>query len=386
MNEVLLYSEINIACIGVLLILLLKVHNSMFLQSQRFLFRLDAVCCIAFFVFDALWLLFTEDILTAPRIIQSSMVFLYFSFATLSGFFWFLFSEYAQGTDYHQDRRKLFLVSLPAIIQIIVAAASLKTGWLFWIDANDVYHRGPFYLIAMSVGYGYVVATAVKALVLSWRTGNYQQKQRYHTLASFAILPVIAGCVQVAMPEAPVLCIGTTLAMLSVYIDLQEQMISVDPLTQLNNRNQLHQHLSNRLGRYGGKKPLYLLILDGNHFKQINDEYGHIEGDHALREIAAALRRACTGPHDFISRFGGDEFIVIAEPEGGDTVEALCERIHHELTQADTNYPLTVCIGYAGYTTKIKNGQQFIDLADRELYKAKRLRKKVLHASDRNCQ
>ena len=49
------------------LILLLKVHNSMFLQSQRFFFRLDTICCIAFFVFDAMWLLFTEDILSAPR-------------------------------------------------------------------------------------------------------------------------------------------------------------------------------------------------------------------------------------------------------------------------------------------------------------------------------
>ena len=380
MNEVLLYSEINIACIGVLLILLLKVHNSMFLQSQRFFFRLDTICCIAFFVFDAMWLLFTEDILSAPRPIQSSMVCLYFSFATLSAFLWFLFSEDAQGADYRQDHRKLLLASLPAITQIVLAAASLKTGWLFQIDANDIYHRGPFYPVAVFIGYGYIVVTAVKALVLSMRTKSYQQKQRYRTLASFAILPVIAGCIQVATPEAPVLCIGTTLAMLSVYIDLQEQMISVDPLTQLNNRNQLHQYMSNRLGRYGGKKPLYLLIMDGNHFKQINDDYGHIEGDHALREIAAALRRACTGPHDFISRFGGDEFIVLAEPENGDTVEALCDRIHHELAQAGTDYPLTVCIGYAGYTTEIENGRQFIELADQELYKAKKLRPKSLHA------
>lgn len=374
MNEVLLYSEINIACIGVLLILLLKVHNSMFLQSQRFFFRIVAVCSIAFFVFDAMWILFTEDVLTAPWLVQSSMVCLYFVFSVLTGYFWFLFSEDAQGADYRQNRLKAFAASIPALIMIALSIASLKTGWLFVIDANDVYHRGPLYLLQVAVGGGYIVVTAAKALYLSTKTKVYQQKQRYRALASFVVLPTIALCIQVATPEAPVLCIGTTLAMLSVYIDLQEQMISLDPLTKLNNRNQLRQYMSGRLGRYGGKKPLYLLIMDGNRFKQINDRYGHIEGDHALCEIADALRRACVGPHDFISRFGGDEFIVLAEPENGDTVEALCERIHHELAQADTPYPLSVCIGYAKYTTDVKNGQHFINLADEELYKAKQAR------------
>lgn len=375
MNEVLLYSEINIACIGVLLILLQKVHGSMFLQSQRVLFRIVVVCSIAFFVFDAVWLLFDENIIEAPWVVRSLMVCLYFIFSTLTGFFWFLFSEDAQGADYRQNRRKLILAGIPALVMIVMSFASIGTGWLFFINADDVYQRGPLYFLQVAVGCGYIVATAAKALYLSTRTKNYQQKQRYRTLASFVILPTIAVGIQVAMPETPILCIGDTLAVLSVYIDLQEQMISLDPLTQLNNRSQLRQYLSTRLGRYGGKKPLYLLMMDANSFKQINDRYGHIEGDHALCEIAAALRRACTGPHDFISRFGGDEFIVLAEPENGDTVEALCERIHREMAKADTPYPLGVCIGCAKYTTDVKNGQQFINLADKELYKEKQARK-----------
>ena len=56
---------------------------------------------------------------------------------------------------------------------------------------------------------------------------------------------------------------------------------------------------------------VYLLMMDADGFKQINDRYGHVEGDHALQVISAALKEVCSASGGFIARYGGDEFVVL---------------------------------------------------------------------------
>ena len=374
MTEVLLYLEVNIACIMILFLLIMKTKESAFLQAQRFFFILVGISNVALFISDAVWILISSDIVNVPLSINVFVNALYYIFSTLTCYFWFLYAESVQESKLFQNKKILYGSMIPLFIVLILILTSMFTGHMFYVDSDGDYHRGTLYFLQIGVGYAYCIFTTFKALYLSKKTSNYQQKQSLRTLAGFITIPFVAAFIQICIPGIPALCVGTTVGLLNVYISLQEQLVSVDPLTKLNNRNQLRQYMSQRLGKYGGKKPLYLLMMDGNHFKQINDQYGHIEGDNALKEIANALCRACTGKHDFISRFGGDEFIVLTEPENGDSVEALCQRIHYEMTQAKTDYPISVCIGYAKYTNDIKTGQQFIDLADKELYKVKQAR------------
>ncbi len=56
---------------------------------------------------------------------------------------------------------------------------------------------------------------------------------------------------------------------------------------------------------------VYLLMMDADGFKQINDRYGHVEGDHALQVVATALKDVCSASGGFIARYGGDEFVVL---------------------------------------------------------------------------
>ncbi len=375
-KELILYSELNIACFWMIGILMLKTRRSMFLQSQRFLFELVGAANLIFIFSDQLWILMSGGVLPFHR--SWGMLFnaLYYTFSTLTGFFWFLFVENVEESEIFRNKGKIALAAIPAMIVTFFALVSIRTGWMFFIDADDgEYHRGALQFCQVAAGYGYILYTSVKALYLSQKTSSYQQKNRYRTLAGFVIAPMITGVSQLLIAGTPGLCVGTAIGMLDVYISLQEQLISVDPLTKLNNRNQLYQHLAYRISRHELGEPLYLLMMDGDHFKQINDVYGHIEGDHALQEMAKALCRACRGRHDFICRFGGDEFIIMTGLERGDSIEMLCGRIHHELTRANTDYPITMSIGVAEYSAEMKTGQQFIDAADQQLYEVKRARK-----------
>lgn len=161
--------------------------------------------------------------------------------------------------------------------------------------------------------------------------------------------------------------------MILLYINNQQETISCDYLTKLNNRQQLIRFLSKRIKE---SENLYLILMDANKFKHINDVYGHVEGDRALVIIAKTLKNAANLNGGFASRYGGDEFVFVYETEEEKNVEALCCRIHEMLQEEKQNYalkyPLTLSFGYAKCPDKSIAVQKFIQLADKQLYIMKR--------------
>ncbi|MBQ9408936.1 MAG: GGDEF domain-containing protein [Clostridia bacterium] len=114
-----------------------------------------------------------------------------------------------------------------------------------------------------------------------------------------------------------------------MYLEWLDQMISIDPLTRLNNRKQLVYHYEQWAKNGDSAAPLYLLLVDANKFKSINDTYGHIQGDAALVRIAEALR---LGARSFqhrvnIARYGGDAFVILANADDAAQIDALRDNI-----------------------------------------------------------
>jgi diguanylate cyclase (GGDEF)-like protein len=90
-----------------------------------------------------------------------------------------------------------------------------------------------------------------------------------------------------------------------------QQLVTQDPLTGLGNRTSLHQWMERELSRTRRhNSPLALMMIDVDHFKQLNDELGHLGGDKILRAIASVFKRSTRGS-DLLFRFGGDEFTII---------------------------------------------------------------------------
>ena len=121
-------------------------------------------------------------------------------------------------------------------------------------------------------------------------------------------------------------------------------------------------------------------MIDLNKFKQINDQFGHVEGDRALIRTADALKLACADntKKTFIARYGGDEFIVIVKTDDESLVRELCGRIKDTLLklndEARAEYELSASIGYASYRGDVRKFQEALGLADEALYKEKALR------------
>ena len=166
------------------------------------------------------------------------------------------------------------------------------------------------------------------------------------------------------------------IAKLILLYEENKRLSNTDSLTNLNNRRYFFNTLErdfNVSSRYN--KPLSLIMLDIDHFKSVNDKYGHQQGDQVLVDISQILMkgsRSC----DFVARFGGEEFIIYYPETGLKGAEEIAERLRKKVE----NYPfgtpkgsikITASIGVTTLSESITKLHDFIELADQALYQAK---------------
>ena len=154
------------------------------------------------------------------------------------------------------------------------------------------------------------------------------------------------------------------------------EIANTDVLTFLPNRRKIITDLQEeviRSNRYG--TPLTISILDIDHFKKVNDTYGHTTGDETLRTVASRLRDHIRHP-DMIGRYGGEEFLIVLPNSelkaAAEQASRLCREIR--TTQIETNNNtllVTVSIGIAQFRIKQENWEGFLHRADEALYQAK---------------
>lgn len=162
------------------------------------------------------------------------------------------------------------------------------------------------------------------------------------------------------------------------YDDQRQKLIltsRLDPLTGIANRRHFMNRLEEECGRQNRtRQPLCLAMIDADHFKQINDSYGHIMGDEVLRGIAAALSEQMRVPEDLPARIGGEEFAILFTDTNLEGAEKVCRRIQDELKQlnfvaAGKRFGITLSIGLV--ESKDLNHEAFMHYADANMYKAK---------------
>jgi len=151
-----------------------------------------------------------------------------------------------------------------------------------------------------------------------------------------------------------------------------ERLATRDSLTGLANRRLFDESLrreaarSQRLG-----SPLSLLVLDVDHFKQVNDSYGHQTGDDVLREVADALV-ANTKNFDVAARYGGDEFVVLLPGCGREDAMGVAQRVRNEIAREVGEAPVTISGGIATMPDNASSAERLMAAADAALYDAKR--------------
>jgi diguanylate cyclase (GGDEF)-like protein len=156
-----------------------------------------------------------------------------------------------------------------------------------------------------------------------------------------------------------------------------EQEARIDTLTGLLNRRVFDRRLDNeqrRAQRYG--KPYTLLMIDIDHFKRVNDNYGHPAGDAVLQALAGILKKQFRDV-DTVARYGGEEFVVILPEISDGTAKPVAERVCRAVAATPFRLPdgreigITVSIGVSCYPHCGANAREVVERADQALYTAK---------------
>ena len=158
--------------------------------------------------------------------------------------------------------------------------------------------------------------------------------------------------------------------------DRLERLAAIDPLTDAYNRRFGLGRLREEYSRaVRAEAPFGILMVDIDHFKAVNDTYGHLVGDRVLRAVAGACRRVVR-EGDVLVRYGGEEFLVLLPGAGRDDVLQIGERIRRAVSETTvedgaSRLNVTVSVGATTFRDTVETPEALVALADRALYEAK---------------
>lgn len=374
--DVFSFCEVNLLCAAILAFLCHKVRTGLDQRnSQRSFCRL-LIASLIFVLADAVWRLAYHGYLALSSPVGYLMNTLCFVMSGAAAYLWYLYFASLRQSPRLQTTRGKILCAIPLMLFAALMVVNYWTGWLFTISDTGRYERQPLEAVQIILGYGYIAAAFVQALHDYVHKEPPVDRERYWFVALVSLVMLAFGMAQGLMVGRPILCAGITLALLMMYTDSMEQAVSIDPLTQMNNRRQLARYLTMKARNPGRAGQLYVLMLDVDNFKHINDHYGHVEGDTALVHTATAIKSVCGRFGCFAARYAGDEFILVCDGFEDNEIQRVTQCIHEALAnaaqQAHLPYPLTASIGAHRYQPGTDSLRDLIEMADRSLYETKR--------------
>ena len=165
--------------------------------------------------------------------------------------------------------------------------------------------------------------------------------------------------------------VGIAVGYTNLMLALQNENIFIDKLTGLYNR----YYLDKILGELQRKRKIAMMMLDMNGFKSINDNFGHSQGDEALVSLADILEKT-VGADGTVTRFAGDEFVILLNTEKENVVEKCKAQIKENLDEfnkgSQKNYKLSASIGFGVFNLSEGSADQILKIIDKRMYEDKK--------------
>ena len=309
----------NVVCLFILGLLYLKNRNNKENKSQYF--NYIVISLALYFIGDALWSPCYFKLIPNSDILIKFARMTYYTASAFLGYLWFVYIEIILGSSLVYNKKKRRLLHIPIAVAAIYA---IIICLFFDPSIKNIFG----YLTAFSLviePFLFVIIAGIRVLIKQTKLKNNILRKRYLNMALWPIVILLVSVIQLFFAEIPVFCFGATIIVLALYIYNQDSLISTDPLTGIYNRNILNNYISNGMDN---NYTYYILMIDIDRFKSINDTYGHLEGDKALRYMAKLISNVANKNGDFYARYGGDEFIIISKEENEENIINLIKSIN----------------------------------------------------------
>lgn len=376
-NSILTYIVVDILCIAFSAFIIEKLTTDIGSELEIRILKSMLYIFLAYSSFDIAWVLGEYGYMPYYiRCVNGIVCFLSIFLITVLAFMTFIYTEIRLKTSFTKKRELWIISALPLIFSLVMCISSYYTGWIYYITPDNRYERGPHYCWQIAVVFFYFGVAVFRALYCGSKERLPMRRHATFSLAFSIIVSVIIGSLQIFIRGTPLIGIAIVSAFFITFINFQQAQIFSDALTDLNNRRRANQYLETKFNSSMTEWPLYLFMFDIDSFKEINDTYGHIEGDKVLRIVAQALRMTSQKYGAFVARFGGDEFLLVGESphvsNPDELVNHFNKALETEVTARRLPYNITLSIGYAKTDGEEIDAIELIKNADNMLYKNKR--------------
>ncbi|MEE0275648.1 MAG: diguanylate cyclase domain-containing protein [Clostridia bacterium] len=246
-------------------------------------------------------------------------------------------------------------------VHILLEIISMKTGFIFYVDANNVYHHGSMYFLY----YAAFIPGIVLMMMESFRITKSCQGQDSHIMILSVIFLLGGLTVQSIDSSLKTDWLSSAIFGFLFFIYYSDLMQKIDNTTTLLNRR-CYDSFTSKL-----RRKAVIVLIDVDKFKFVNDNYGHLYGDHALNVVGENLKGVFS-KYGYCFRIGGDEMCAILLRKPKD-MNKVCAKLNGQLDKlrADDEHIPTVSVGYTEY----EPSESFTDAfarADEMMYNVKR--------------
>lgn len=381
-----LYISINVFCAINLLIMLFASKKSIKINGVLISYRVAISTLFALLFSDSMIFLFQHLIIPYNRFFVILFEDIdYFSYAFLS-VCWFILFVISNDKKIIQAKKRMYIcaIVIPASIELLVLFINKFIPVYYeitykMIDGDYVYtySRGKLFFIQYVIIFIYVLATSIQSYTRALKVENYVERKKYYLYALLGILPLVYGTLNIYIKKVPIANLGLTFSALFVFILCLNEQITTDFLTGLYNVREIMKYADKNIKSSSSDLKAYIFMIDLDDFKSINDTYGHLEGDNALRYAAEAFWNTAkkTNYNSYTGRYGGDEFLIASIMRCDDDAKSFIRIIEEEINAVNEKhnlkYKISASIGYARYENKMSL-RDMIEKADEMLYDMKK--------------
>lgn len=263
---------------------------------------------------------------------------------------------------------KVGWLTIPVIINGIFSVGSYYFNWIFYITDENLYVRGPLFFISpMTSSFYYIIH-----FLLLYARHKKVNKEELIILGSLTIFPAVLSVFQLYYFIYLTIWNSVGIAVVINYIFIMREQAKRDPLTGLGNRMAYDEYLA--IWNRKSNVILSVINIDMDDFKNINDVYGHQEGDKALKFFAGKLEEVFGGIGSCI-RWGGDEFILLLNEKRRERLEKYVKILHDKIKAYNDRNDMPYCIQFSYsiviFDDSFDNVYEFIRYSDKLMYEEK---------------
>ena len=375
MEHTLLYCGTDVLCIVLLGIMAYRaIRYGLDVKSKKVSFVATIGCSMLMNLFDILWHLGISDHIGMSRLAISIFNAGYYTALSAAAVCWYIFSEKTHGNKLPNKTIKTLIFTF-LVVMFFFMTSTAYNGWFFTYDENGKYLRGPLFFLQFVPALTFSILSMVRNLLYAYSVKNHERRATYASICSFAIPLIACSVIQVCFQFLPALSVAPTISLLLTYTNSLKIQLSLDHLTAIYNRRMLVDELSHRIKSVKPEKTLYFIFIDIDDFKNLNDKFGHHEGDNALCIVADSLNTLCSETGAFCARYGGDEFAVIHELNKNENIDDFCltieERIAENAEKEKCRFAIKASVGYSEFPADGTGVQDLIRSADEHMYSVK---------------